>query len=56
VIAGGWAEPHHGRDEEVGGPGTVLMIYAPRTDEELEIIVDLLLRARQFAAGGPSRR
>jgi hypothetical protein len=56
VIAGGWGEPHHEPGTEAAEGSTVLMIYAPRTEEELEVIVDLLVRAHQFATVGPSRR
>ena len=56
VIAAGWGEPHHEPDDATGVPGTVLMIYAPRTQEELEVVVDLLLRAYQFVTGGLSSR
>ena len=50
AIAKGWAEPHPlaatGRV-----PATVVMVYGPRTSEELETIWALVLASQDFALG-----
>jgi hypothetical protein len=46
LIAAGWAEPHGYADH-----GTELMVYGPRTDEELAVVVALVEESIAFARG-----
>lgn len=48
VVAAGWAEPHPlVATGEV--PATTVMIYAPRTPEEVEVVHDLVQESHRFA-------
>jgi hypothetical protein len=48
ALARGWAEPHPavatGRV-----PASVVMIYAPRTSEEVDVVAELVARSHRFA-------
>ena len=46
VTALGWAEPH-----QFGDFGTELLIYGPRDDDELEIVLGLIDESLAFARG-----
>lgn len=51
AIEQGWAELHLiARTEAL--PGSVVMVYAPRDDEEAEVVLRLLQASRDFATGG----
>ena len=51
AIAQGWAEVHP--VARLGLiPGNVVMLYAPRDDEEVAVVLDLVRAARAFARGG----
>ena len=49
AIAAGWAEPHP-IAEALGIPGLV-MLYTPRTMEELEVVVALVVDSYHFVTG-----
>lgn len=50
AIAAGWAELHPAA--RMGYiPATTVMIFAPRNDEELDVVYGLLLASYQFAGG-----
>lgn len=50
VCRAGWAEPHplvtDGRL-----PGTLVLLYAPRNDDELQVVLDLVEASYRFATG-----
>lgn len=49
----GWAEPHPA--VRLGLlPGTFVMVYAPRNDEELEVVLSLVRHSHAFATTRPS--
>lgn len=50
AIAGGWAEPHTVVWLGLAMPGAV-MVYAPRDDEELEVVWHLIQESYRFAIG-----
>ena len=50
VIQAGWAE-FHPLVEEGRLPPTVVMVYAPRTGTELEVVSELVRESYQFASG-----
>ncbi len=53
AIAKGWAEPH----ALVGTgrvPDTVVMVYGPRTADELETVWSLVQASHRFALGSPA--
>jgi hypothetical protein len=54
AIGGGWAEPHTVVWIGLAPPNTV-MLYAPRTEEELEVIFGLVEESYRFARGEPAR-
>ena len=50
AVERGWAEPHP--IAKLGLiPPTIVMIYGPRTEAELEVVADLVDASRRFAAG-----
>jgi hypothetical protein len=51
VIAAGWAELH---PEAAAGrlPSTLVMVYAPRDDDEIAVVLGLLSSSHCFATGG----
>lgn len=49
AIAAGWAEPHP-IAEQLGMPGLVLL-YTPRSMEELDVVVDLVVDSYNFVTG-----
>ena len=50
AVAKGWAEQHPvARMGYI--PGNVVMIYAPRNQQELEIVVGLVEESRRYATG-----
>lgn len=49
AIAAGWAEPHP-IAEHLGMPGLVLL-YTPRSMEELDVVVDLVVDSYNFVTG-----
>lgn len=51
VVAAGWAEFHPLVDEG-RLPPTVVMVYAPRDDAELEAVTSLVWEAYRFASAG----
>ena len=50
AVAAGWAEPH---PVALRGliPRTAVMLYAPRDDAELEVVVRLVRASHGFARG-----
>jgi hypothetical protein len=50
AIAAGWAEPHPMSRLGVI-PMTIVMVYAPRDQQELEVVHSLLLASYRFAQG-----
>lgn len=50
AIEAGWAEPHPLAGQPTVSPDTV-MIYAPRDEEEVDIVAGLVRRSRLNAAG-----
>jgi phospholipase/carboxylesterase len=52
VVALGWAERHP--VHRLGLMETLVMIYAPRDEAELDVVISLMECARQFAIGAPS--
>ena len=46
LTAHGWAEPHQYEDF-----GTEFMIYGPRSDEELELVISIVRESLSFARG-----
>lgn len=46
LAAHGWGEPHQYEDF-----GTEFMIYGPRTDEELDVVVSIVRESLSFARG-----
>jgi hypothetical protein len=50
AVERGWAEQHPAA--RLGYiPANVVMIYAPRNEQELEIVLELLKESRRYAAG-----
>lgn len=51
LIAAGWAEPH---PVVLMGllPRTAIMVYAPRDDEEVEVVARIVAASHAFAGGG----
>ncbi len=51
LITAGWAEPH---PVVLMGllPRTAIMVYAPRDDEEVAVVVRIVAASRAFARGG----
>jgi hypothetical protein len=52
-VDAGWAEPHPVARMGLI-PATAVMLYAPRDDDELEVVGSLIRASRDFA-GGSSR-
>ncbi len=52
AIQAGWAE-FHPLVEEGRLPPTLVMVYAPRDDVEIEIVYGLVRESYQFARGQP---
>ncbi|GAA4915070.1 luciferase family protein [Streptomyces coeruleoprunus] len=50
VIAKGWAE-HHPLVGRGYLPGTAVMLYSPRDDDELDVVWRLVLRSHAYARG-----
>jgi hypothetical protein len=50
AIAGGWAEPHIVVWMGFATPGSV-MVFAPRDDEELEVVWNLIQESYRYAIG-----
>lgn len=54
AIAAGWAEWHPFVDDG-RLPPTVVMVYAPRTTDELDVVTTLLEASHRFATSAPRR-
>jgi len=54
AIGAGWAEPHN--VVWLGlAPANTVMLFAPRTEEELDVIWSLVEESHRFACGDPQR-
>jgi hypothetical protein len=53
AIAAGWAELHL-LAQRGAVPPSIVMVYAPRDRQELEVVYALLLASYRFAGGGPA--
>lgn len=55
AIEAGWAEPHP-LAARMRGPSITVMVFAPRSDEEVDIVASLVEESRRNAMGGASTR
>ncbi len=50
VIENGWAEPHPIAGKH-GLPANIVMVYGPRDESELEVVLDLVVASHAHAQG-----
>jgi len=51
LIQKGWGE-RHGLNGKIGFPRGYLMVYAPRDESELDVILSIMKAAAQYGLGG----